>query len=88
MKCVGVQCLMILIISVIGCHSYRYINPNACGYTPTTVSGTKAPTGRICKGQLILDEKFVDFDHDLWKHEVTLAGGGVSFSSIQSNLII
>lgn len=85
MQCRGnVQCFVILLISVIGCHSYRYINPHACRYTPTTVSGTKAPIGRICKGQLILDEKFVDFDRDLWSHEVTLGGGGVS---IHYNLV-
>ncbi|XP_055318855.1 beta-1,3-glucan-binding protein-like [Sitodiplosis mosellana] len=72
----GVQCLVILLISVISCQSYRYVNPYVCRYTPTTVSGTKAPTGRICKGQLLLDERFVDFDRDLWKHEVTLGGGG------------
>lgn len=79
-QCFSTHCLVILLISVIDCcYSYRYVNPHACRYTPTTVSGTKAPTGRICKGQLILDEKFLEFDRDLWKHELTLGGGGVSF---------
>lgn len=48
-----------------------------CRPSITTVSGTKAPTGPLCKGQLLLDERFVDFDHDLWRHEITLGGGGV-----------
>lgn len=69
---------MVLLVGIIGINSYRYINPHACRYTPTTVSGIKAPTGRICKGQLILNERFTDFDRDLWKHEITLGGGGVS----------
>lgn len=71
------QCFVLLLVSVIGINSYRFKNSRDCRYTPTTVSGTKAPTGRICKGQLLLDEKFTDFDHDLWKHELTLGGGGV-----------
>lgn len=73
-----VQLLTILLINVIVCFGFHYINPNSCRYTPTTVSGTKAPSGQICKGQLILDEKFVEFDRELWKHELTLGGGGVS----------
>lgn len=70
----SVQCF-VLLISVIGGYC---ANRNACQPTPTTVSGTKAPTGRICKGQLLLNERFVEFDRDLWQHEVTLGGGGVS----------
>lgn len=74
-----VQCLILLSVCVIGIYSYRNnINSHACTYTPTTVSGTKAPSGRICKGQLLLNEKFTDFDRDLWRHELTLGGGGVS----------
>lgn len=73
-----IQCLAIFSIGIIGCYSYRYINPHQCRYTPTTVSGTKAPQERICKGQLLLDERFIEFDRDFWKHELTLGGGGVS----------
>lgn len=77
----GAQCL-ILLISAISCScSKRYVNPTTCQYTPTTVSGIKAPTGQLCKGQLLLNEKFIDFDRDLWQHEVTLGGGGVSDNS-------
>lgn len=74
----AVLCLTLLSINVIGIYSYRYTKWKACQYTPTTVSGTKAPNGRICKGQLLLNEQFKDFDRDLWKHELTLGGGGVS----------
>lgn len=70
--------LWFMIILPFGSFSYRFADQNACKYTLTTVSGSKAPTGRICKGQLLLNENFVEFDRDLWKHEVTLGGGGVS----------
>lgn len=49
-----------------------------CEPSITTVSGTKAPTNKLCSGQLILNENFDTFDRDLWEHEVTLGGGGVS----------
>lgn len=77
-KYFATQFFTILLISVIDCSAFRYINPDACKYTPTTVSGSKAPIGPICKGQLIFEDKFIDFDRDTWKHEVTLGGGGVS----------
>lgn len=70
--------LWFMIFLAFGSFSYHFADQNACKYTPTTVSGSKAPTGRICKGQLLLNENFVEFDRDLWKHEVTLGGGGVS----------
>lgn len=69
---------MVFVACIIDSYSFRFVDQNACRHTPTTVSGTKAPTGRICKGQLLLNENFVEFDRDLWKHEVTLGGGGVS----------
>lgn len=77
-KYFATQFFTILLISVIGCSAFRYINPDACRYTPTTASGTKAPTGQICKGQLIFEENFDTFDRDTWTHELTLGGGGVS----------
>lgn len=68
-------CAVIVLISAIGgIDSHRKI----CEYTPTVVKGSKAPRGPICKGQLLLDEQFRDFDRDLWQHEITLSGGGVS----------
>lgn len=72
-------CFWLILICVVQTYSYKFVNRNACQYTPTKVSGTHAPTGRICKGQLLLDEQFDNFDKSLWQHELTLGGGGVSF---------
>lgn len=49
-----------------------------CVPTVTTVSGKSAPTGTLCSGQLLLDENFNEFNTNLWEHEITLGGGGVS----------
>lgn len=76
-QCV-VQGFVIVAIILIESSAYRYVNPNACRRTLTTVSGTRAPTGRLCRGQLILEDNFNELDTDLWGHEVTLGGGGVS----------
>lgn len=46
----------------------------ACQWTPTTASGSKAPGG-FCKGQLIFEDNFDWLDQSKWHHEVTLAGG-------------
>lgn len=42
----------------------------------TTVSGTHAPTGKICPGDLIFEDNFDDLDLKKWQHEQTLGGGG------------
>lgn len=73
--------LVIVVIGVISGIDLHRRTP--CRYTPTKVKGSKAPTGPICKGQLLLDERFTDFDRDLWKHELTLGGGGVSVTHYQ-----
>lgn len=44
----------------------------------TTVSGTHAPHGRICPGDLIFEDNFDNFSLPIWQHELTLGGGGVS----------
>lgn len=44
----------------------------------TTVSGTHAPQGRICSGDLIFEDNFNEFSLPVWQHELTLGGGGVS----------
>lgn len=49
-----------------------------CTPSVTTVSGTHAPGGQICSQQLILNENFDTFDMNLWRHEVSMNGGGVS----------
>lgn len=48
-----------------------------CAPSVTTVSGPYAPTGQICQQQLVFNENFNSFDMNLWRHEVTMNGGGV-----------
>lgn len=48
-----------------------------CTPSVTTVSGSHAPSGQICSQQLILNENFDFFDMNLWRHEITMNGGGV-----------
>uniref|UniRef100_A0A1B0D530 Uncharacterized protein n=1 Tax=Phlebotomus papatasi TaxID=29031 RepID=A0A1B0D530_PHLPP len=47
-----------------------------CVPSVTTVSGSHAPQGQICSGQMIFEDNFNDLDHGRWQHETTLAGGG------------
>lgn len=47
----------------------------ACEPTATTVVGTHAPRS-FCAGDLIFEDNFDTFDQDVWKHAVTMAGGG------------
>ncbi|XP_063925503.1 beta-1,3-glucan-binding protein-like [Zophobas morio] len=44
--------------------------------SPTTVSGTHAPTTTICSGDLIFEDEFDELDLQKWNHELTLGGGG------------
>lgn len=44
----------------------------------TTASGTFAPRDPIHKGRLIFNENFDKFNLDVWKHELSVGGGGVS----------
>lgn len=46
-----------------------------CAPSLTTASGTKAP-GQICSGQLIFEDNFGFFDQTVWRHDITLSGGG------------
>ena len=46
--------------------------------SPTTASGTHAPTSEICSGDLIFEDNFDDFNLQKWNHEITVGGGGVS----------
>jgi len=49
-----------------------------CEQTLTTVSGSHRPNNIICSGDLIFEDTFDEFDFQVWQHENTLAGGGVS----------
>ncbi|XP_044270616.1 beta-1,3-glucan-binding protein-like [Tribolium madens] len=44
--------------------------------SPTTASGTHAPAGPYCSGDLIFEDEFDEFDLKKWSHENTLGGGG------------
>lgn len=44
----------------------------------TTASGTFAPKEPIQKHNLIFNENFDKFNLDIWKHDLSLGGGGVS----------
>lgn len=43
----------------------------------TTASGSRARSN-FCAGDLIFEDNFDELNLDVWKHEVTLGGGGVS----------
>lgn len=49
-----------------------------CTPSVTTASGTRAPTGEICPGDLIFEDNFDFIDFSKWSRENTLSGGGVS----------
>lgn len=71
-----VFCVFVVNYIIIGSNSQEEIP--SCKSTVTTVSGTHAPKGAICSGQLILNEDFHQFNHQLWKNEITFGGGGVN----------
>lgn len=49
-----------------------------CTPSITKVSAGDVSLGQLCSGQLVLDEEFNSLDTNLWQHEITLGGGGVS----------
>lgn len=49
-----------------------------CTPSATTASGSFAPQGTICSGQIIFQEEFDSLNFQKWEHENTLGGGGVS----------
>ncbi|KAJ3664408.1 hypothetical protein Zmor_008582 [Zophobas morio] len=44
--------------------------------SPTTATGTHAPTGQICSGDLIFEDDFDILNLQKWNHEITVGGGG------------
>lgn len=42
---------------------------DGCEPTITTVEGKRAPTNRLCRGQLIFSENFDEIDPLTWIHE-------------------
>ena len=49
---------------------------NECTQSETTAKGSKASAGPFCSGDLIFEENFNELDNSLWKHEITMGGGG------------
>lgn len=54
------------------------VRPN-CVPTLTTVSGPFAPTGQLCKDQVLFNEQFNHINTALWKHEIKLGGPNGEF---------
>ncbi|KAJ8916920.1 hypothetical protein NQ315_013391 [Exocentrus adspersus] len=50
----------------------------------TTASGTQAPEGKICPGDLIFEDTFDKVDLSKWQYEISLWGGG----SVESKSLI
>lgn len=57
---------------------YSILGANAQCPSITTVSGSAAPTGQICSGDLIFQDEFDSLDLGKWQIENTLSGGNVS----------
>lgn len=80
MKCFAI-CLLVIV-------NLNLIFAAKCERSVTKASGTKAKQF-YCSGQLIFEDNFDDgFDLDVWQHENTLAGGGVSIYLAVNDLII
>lgn len=47
----------------------------------TTASGTHAPLGDYCQGQLIFEDNFDELNLRKWEHEISLTGSAVSMFS-------
>lgn len=58
----------------------------SCTPSITKVSAGDWPLGQLCSGQLVLNEEFDRLDTDLWQHEITFGGGGVSINKNYINL--
>lgn len=55
----------------------KQVNGN-CIPSITIASGTHAPRGPICANTVIFNENFNTLNKNIWKHERSMFGGGVS----------
>lgn len=69
------------------CLGASLTNAQGCTPSPTTASGTRAPGGQICSGQLIFEDNFDTLDQGKWRHENSLSGGGNWVIYLESYLI-
>lgn len=60
--------------------SFATAQEKLCDPSVTTASGSFAPTGTICPGDIIFQEEFDALNFQKWNHENTLGGGGVSIT--------
>lgn len=68
------QSLVLLLVALIAIKD----GSAQCVPSLSTASGRYAPPGQLCHNQLIFNENFDWLNFDLWEHENTLNGGGVS----------
>lgn len=66
-----VKCFVLLFVAAT-------VYAGGCQTSITRVSGRNVPVNRLCAGQLLLNEEFNYLNKNLWEHEITLGGGGVS----------
>lgn len=67
-----------MLLSVLLVASLLSASEAKCRPTISRVSGKNVPSGPLCSGQLLLNEQFNYLNKNLWKHEITIGGGGVS----------
>ncbi|XP_055643292.1 beta-1,3-glucan-binding protein-like [Toxorhynchites rutilus septentrionalis] len=68
--------IFVFILRVKEAISGKTSSSSKCEKSLTTASGSKAPVGSYCPGDLIFEDTFDSFDLDTWQHENTLAGTG------------
>lgn len=71
--------MRILIIAAVLCSALSLAR--AC--TVTTVSGTHAPAGSFCSGDLLFEETFDTLSTSKWRHDITMGGGGNNEASLK-----
>lgn len=76
---------VVLLIIVVVVRTGECAKPK-CKASITTASGSHAPKGKICTGELIFHDDFEKLDLSKWQHESTLTGGGVSSFCIINGL--
>lgn len=79
--------LLVCALAVSAAHAKLSVGAK-CDPSVTTVSGSAAPTGEICPGDLVFEENFNTLDLSVWEHENTLAGGGVSIIILLYNDVV
>lgn len=81
----GLTCITILVIVL---QLNKFVLCTQCdAISVTTASGTHAPIGSYCSGQLLFEDTFDTFEFPKWQHEITLTGSAVSIKLIAIKLI-